>query len=384
MARILRPGLVLLAALLLTGLVATAVLAQETFLDGKLRAGDTVVVRADETVDGDLYLFAATVTVNGNVDGDVSAFGRQVTVNGDVAGDLLACAGTVNVNGTVEGDVRIASGLVTVAGDAGEDLVMAAGQATLSSGGSVGGDVIVSGGTVMLDGSVAGSVEGSAGTYTRDGSVGGTEHVAVAPEREADEAFVFNRFLDAFRQFAVVLLFGAVGLWLLPRGVRATAETLRQRPLLSLGGGALGIIGYVVAMIVAILLMILLAIIFGVARLGVLVGIELTAGLLGVAGITFLFVLAVVFAADVVVGLALGHLVTPARSTGRLMEFGLLAAGAAVVVIVTSLPAIGGWAKLVVVMFGLGAICVAAFAAWRARREPPTAAGVEPGRETAG
>ena len=42
-----------------------------------------------------------------------------------------------------------------------------------------------------------------------------------------------------------------------------------------------------------------------------------------------------------------------------------MAAGALVVVIVTSLPIIGGIAKLAVMLFGLGGIALAAWRHWR-------------------
>jgi len=51
-------------------------------------------------------------------------------------------------------------------------------------------------------------------------------------------------------------------------------------------------------------------------------------------------------------------------------------AGAAVVVIATSIPIVGGWVKLAVVLFGLGALVIAGWEAWRARRRslaPPPA-----------
>jgi hypothetical protein len=40
---------------------------------------------------------------------------------------------------------------------------------------------------------------------------------------------------------------------------------------------------------------------------------------------------------------------------------------------VTSLPIIGGIAKLVVIILGLGALALAAWSGWRGRRVPPPA-----------
>jgi len=382
MTRNLRRGAALATALLLMLLATTMVLAEEELLGGKLRTGDTVTVGAEETVDGDLYLLAGTVTMDGTVDGDLLALGGQVQVNGTVTGDVLAAGGTVAVAGIVEGDVRTAGGQVTLSGAVAEDVVATGGQTTISSGGTVGGDLIVSGGQVTMAGSVAGSVEGSAGTYSGVGSVGGTEHVVVSPREDAaDEGGVAGSIvLDALQHFVVLVLFGALLLWLLPRALPAAQRMLRSRPAASLGSGLLACVGYIGFVILAFLLMILLTIVFGLLRIGSLVGIELVAGLLSLFTVSLVFVLAVAYVADLVVGLTLARMIAPAGSDNRWRELALLAAGAGIVVIVTSVPVIGGLAKLAVVLFGLGALTLAAWHAWRPPRPvpPAPAALVEP------
>ena len=76
MTRVLRRALALLTAVFLIAITATLVFGVETqLLDGKLRTGDVITVPSGETWDGNLYLFAGQVTVDGNVDGDLTAFG---------------------------------------------------------------------------------------------------------------------------------------------------------------------------------------------------------------------------------------------------------------------------------------------------------------------
>jgi cytoskeletal protein CcmA (bactofilin family) len=382
MNRIVRRGSALIVAGVLAVVAVSVVLAQEDFLGGKLRAGESITIPAGEAIDGDLYLFAGTITMDGSVDGDLVAFGGTLQINGSVTGDVLTSGGTVTVAGTVNGDVRTAGGQLTVSGPIGEDVLAGGGQVTVSSSGSVGGDLIVSGGTVSVNGDVDGSILGRAGTYSRTGSLGGDEDVAVAPDDD-EPVLAGNAVVDALRHYVVILLLGALALWLLPRALRAAEGTLRAKPLLSVGGGLATLFGYVILVVVIILLMILLAIAFGLARIGAVVAIELVAGLLTLGVVTFLFLLAVAFVGDIVVGLALGRLVAPGSEGNRWQELGLLAAGAAVVVIVTSLPFVGGWAKLAVVILGVGALAVAAFRTWRGTRPPPMAsqpapAAVEP------
>ena len=364
--------LALLGALLLLTLSTTVVLAQDEALGGKLRTGETVTIAADETVEGDLYVAGGTVFVDGTVNGDLVVAGGDVRVNGTVSGDLVAAGGTVTISGTVEGDARVAGGQLTVSGDIGEDLLVAGGQATIADSGSVGEDVIASVGQLAIAGQVAGGVEGAAGTYSRTGSVGGSENVAVGEDADPDaEPVEENLILDAVRHFVVVVLIGALALWLMPRVTRASAELIRRRPLASLGVGVLAALSWLVGCIAVVILMIVAAILFGLIGFGEVVGLVFFAGLVLILVATFAFIVIVSYLADAIVGLAIAGLVR--RDAGSYWaDLGLLAAGAALVVILTSLPVEGGfWIKLVVAILGLGALTLAAWTGWRARRAVP-------------
>ena len=370
--KLLRPGFAIAAALVMVLLVATLALAETRLLGGKLRSGETVTVPASELVEGDLYVVAGTAIVDGSVEGDLMALGGQVSVNGDVGGDLLVAGGTVNLAGSVEGDIRVAGGQVNVSGAAGEDIVLAGGQATLTSGATVGGDLVVSGGTVSVGGTVTGAIEASAGTYSRTGpEPGGGEHVSQAPSDGPPQPTAGNQVLGALRHFIVLLILGGLALWLIPRALRASDQTLRSEPLLSVGSGLATIVGYAVFVIAALLLMVLLAIAFGLLQIAALVAIELVTSLLAIGIVSFVLFLGAAFLADLVVGMALGRLVASGPLANRWQELAVLAAGAAVVVAITSLPAIGVLAKLLVICFGLGAISLAAWRRWRGRPAGP-------------
>ncbi|MDP9250695.1 MAG: hypothetical protein M3O78_04945, partial [Chloroflexota bacterium] len=359
-----RPARIVIATLglLLALLIVTGMTLGKDLLGGKLRTDRTLVLPAGEHVTGDLYLFGGTVTVDGTVDGDLVAMGGQVNLNGSVGGDLIAAGGTVVMDGSVAGDARVAAGQLTVSGKVAEDLAVAGGEVTISSQGAVGGDLILAAGQATMYGSVAGNIEGSAGTYQRSGTVGGSEHItrgqAGQPIQPRTAA---NAIGDAIRHFVVVLLFGALGLWLLPRAVRAAEELTRRRTLRALGVGLLACVVYVVGAIALVLLIILLAILFGVLTLGSLAAIAFFAGLLALFAATFALVLVASFIADGVVGLAIARLVAPSTGEGRWGEFGLLAIGSALVVAVTSIPAVGWIFKLTVILVGLGAVVLASW-----------------------
>jgi cytoskeletal protein CcmA (bactofilin family) len=369
MLRFARPAIAAALALVLLALVATLVLA-ETRLNGKLRTGETVTVPTSETVDGDLYLAAGTVIVDGTVKGDLVAFGGTINVNGTVDGDLIAAGGTVSVSGTVNGDARVGGGTLSVTGVVGEDVLVAGGQITLA--GRIGGDLITSGGTIAMGAEVDGNVEAAAGNYSRSGHVGGSENVT-RTFRGFGTPVPGNQLLDAIRHFVVLLILGALVVWLAPRALESSDATLRREPLLSLASGVAAFIGYVVFAVVVVLVAALLAIAIGLLQLPALAAIVVITAILVIFAGTFAFVLAAAYGADLVVGLALARLAMRDPATSRWQLFGLMAAGALVVVIVTSLPIIGGIAKLAVMLFGLGAIALAAWRHWRRPDVTPAA-----------
>ncbi len=378
MSRWLRRGAALAAAALILVLAAGLVLGKGELLGGKLRTGDNVTVPADETWQGDLYLLGGRVTVAGVVDGDLTVLGGQVDVTGTVTGDVLVAGGNVSVAGEVQGDLRLAGGQVTVSGIVAEDVAVTGGQVTIPAGGDIGGDLVVAGGQVSMAGSVAGNVEGSAGTYTSGGTVGGTEHVVVAPSR-AIPAVVGDPVLNALRHFVVVFLFGVLLWWLFPRGTAAAARVLREQPWRALGSGLLAFVGYIGFVIGALIAIILLAILFAWLQVGSLVAIAIIGGLLAISVVTFLFVLAIAFVADALVGLTVARWAAERMATGmngesQWQQWGLLAVGVAGVVILTSIPIIGGWVKLAVVVFGLGALAIAMWNGWRSRGQTAPAA----------
>jgi cytoskeletal protein CcmA (bactofilin family) len=365
--------------LVLTVFTATA-LAQTS---DKLRTGDSVTIPAGETVSNDLYAFAGTVRVDGTVDGDLVATGGSIDITGTVTGDVLAAGGNVSISGTVGGDARIAGGTLNIDGAVSEDLVASGGRVTISPSGTVGEDALVWAGQLAVDGAVAGDLTARVGTYAKTGTVGGTEDVQITsgpgqPSTPAPEQTVAGRAIDAVQHFLVVLAVGGVLIWLVPRGYAAMKTAIQRRPLPAAGWGILGLFGYFVALIVIVLAMVLLAILFGTLGFGDLVGVDVLGGIVAILGVTLAFVIACAYVADAIVGAALAGLILREASATRTREFGLLAAGAAVVVLLSSLPVLGPWVKLVVVVLGLGALLLVVMQAWRPPPPEPVTWSVPP------
>jgi hypothetical protein len=359
------------AAFVLLG--TSVAFAQDNGLGGKVRSGQDVVIPAGQTVQGNLYASGGTVRVEGTVTGDLVAAGSQVQVSGEVKNDLLAAGGTIEVSGRVDGDARLFGGRVMVSGPIGQDLVLGAGQATVTSTARVGQDLVFGAGQMTLDGRVTGSVLGTTPNYTKHGTVGGTENVTIAEQGKKAEPTVASRLVDGLQGWIGILAVAALALWLLPGILRGTADSVHRRPLPSLGFGVLGLIGLVVFVVAVLIVAILLAVVFGLLGLGNLVALALFGAmtLLVIAG--FVFFAIATFLAPAAVGLALGALALGDEPRSR-RWLGLVL-GLLVVVILTSLPVVGGWLGLLVLLLGLGA---AIRLAWSRRRRPPGPVAVEP------
>jgi hypothetical protein len=145
--------------------------------------------------------------------------------------------------------------------------------------------------------------------------------------------------------------------------------TLRERPVPSAGWGIIAFIGFFVFLIVVLLAMILLAIAFGVLGFSDLIGLDILGGIVAILGASLAFSVVAGYLADALVGAALASLVMRGESSSRWRELAVLAVGAAVVVILSSLPVVGPWVKFVVILLGLGAVLL-----WIRSRRPGTLA----------
>ncbi|HET7026404.1 MAG TPA: hypothetical protein VFI28_01795 [Candidatus Limnocylindrales bacterium] len=368
-----RPRRLLFLSLVLGGLLAAfgsgIVLAQGSDLDGKLLTGSDITIPTG-TVDHDVYAFGGRVTSNATINGELVAAGGTILVDGSVQGDVIATGGQITINGSVGGHVRAAGGQVTVAGSVAKDVLAAGGQVAIDRGGSVGGDLIVSAGQLRLDGTVAGSATGGVGTYDKAGTVSGTDAITISQAPQGPTLAASNPVLDAIRHFIAVVLIGLLLLWLWPRLFRAAEAAVRDRPLPSFGWGIVASIGYFVVVILIFVVATIVGLVLAALGFGALLGIDIFAAFVSTSALTLAFIVVVAFVADAIVALALARAVVSRSGgdtsltrdaaaldrTARWSDLLPFIVGVAVVVVLTSLPIVGGLIKLVVVLLGLGAI----------------------------
>lgn len=351
------PLVVAAAALMVAALavVAWAQADEEVRLDGKVRAGEEVVVPADETVAGNLYVSGGTVRVDGDVDGDLVAAGGRVHVTGTVEGNALIAGGEVTVDGDVGGSTRVAGGDVMVTGETTEDLAGTAGRLRIAQTADVGATVLFAAGQVRLDGTVAGDVLGVTGDYAQTGEVAGTTDVTVAAPEE--EPTVAERALDRVQRYVGLLVLGALLLWLAPRLTRGATGQVRHRPLAALGVGTLTALAAVVGAVVLVVVGAVLTALLAAVGLGGLAGLAITTALVAAGLLAFLVVVVSAFAAPLLLGLVLGGYAVDV-DRGWLPAFGALALGTLVLVAVFTIPYLGGLVALLVALLAFGGLAL--------------------------
>ncbi|GEM_PF-2235082 len=389
------PGYLLLIIMVL-GLTATAC-AEVEQMGSKFRSGEELVI--NEPVEGDLYLTGGDITVNSPINGDLLVVGGNIVVNGEVKGDLYAAGGRVDLNGPVGGDVaaaggevrlergriggdaRLAGGNVSVSNTVSEDLLVSAGDLSIGSNARVEGDLIFGAGNTAVSGAVSGNIVGSADKYTRSGTVRGSESVNISKPEEAEPApTAAEMILDRVRVLAMLLLVGALILWLAPGPLNALSMRLRARPLLSMGWGLLGCAGILVGLIAFSIAWTISAVLLGLATLEGLVATVIVSGILADLIIILAFMIISAFITWIIVGYTIAKLSRPSdeRPLDRFVTMGL---GVLALVLISSIPVIDVVVSIAVFLAGLGVITWAIWDAIFGERPRPveeTAPQVDP------
>lgn len=79
-------------------------------------AGDSYTLRQSDTIEGDIFIFAADVKIYGQVKGSAFIVGSNIKITGDVAEDVFVIGGDVEISGDVSGDTRIFAGNIGLSG----------------------------------------------------------------------------------------------------------------------------------------------------------------------------------------------------------------------------------------------------------------------------
>lgn len=136
-----------------------------------ISSGDALTVESAEVIDDDIYYFGDTVTISGTILGDAVIFCREAVIDGKIEGSLLVFAETIQINGEIVGSARGGANSMFFKGSTGRDLMVAAN--TISITGSVGNDLLAGANSVTLTGTVGRNIMASVNRFVVDSPVGG-------------------------------------------------------------------------------------------------------------------------------------------------------------------------------------------------------------------
>ena len=345
-----------------------------------VRAGNNIVIAAEETIDDDVIATGQSVSVQGIVTGDLIAFASDVQVTGTVGGTIIAGAGTVDIDVIGAKSVWIGAGQAKLSGTIDKNAVLAGGNLVFSDDGFVGKDLIAYGGKFSVHGSVDGSIDGSVGEFTMTGSSGevdisaeeayvektariaGDLIIRSETEPSVDEgAYVggdiqFTKveeeekplfalapliaFFITIIKFVVFIAKILVGLVLISISriyVRRLMDTLIQKPWHSLGWGFIGVIA------IPVLIVFLFAILIGYPF-----------AVFGIYVYTILF-----FLSSIMVGTVLGErIIKLFKKKGDVSMYVSLILGLVVLGVIDFIPVLNILVRIFVVLFGVGMVLI--------------------------
>lgn len=338
---------------------------------------------ADQIIDSDYIRFANNIQIDGQIKGDAFLVGSVVTVNGQIDGDLFVLAAKVNVNGIVGSNIRIVAADATLNGPVGRNVLLMCASCSLSQQSSVTGSILASGanfdlfsknvgrglrffGSRLYINSPIGSEAfvvadkqfflGPQASIAGDLKYTGSTTVTMQPGatvsgnisyQKADVNDNFPRFFGArsifnlyerLRPLAEILgliisvLIGWILLGLFPTAFEKVAQAIEKRPYASLGWG-----------VIIVLLVPLMVFLFAIT----IVGIPVSLVLILIAYICFVL-------AQFLGAFFLGRKILLSRFGER--RGWALVVGLVIIYLLGLIPILGNIAKLILVLFALGAI----------------------------
>lgn len=342
----------------------------------EIRKGDEVIVGADEVVADDLIAVGERVDIRGQVQGNLLAMGRSVKVAGAVSGVTVVLAQRARVKGDSPSSVFVGGQFVTVSGRAGRNLAAAGQDVTVEQDTRVGRDMALAGAQIESSGVVGRDLQVAAGSASLSGRVGRNAvirsercrlsndavikgnlvFIGPSPTRAPSGGKVLGKikqltptpgpvkegrsgkpfFSLTFSLMGVVSIFliSLLMLMLLPGFTSQASGSIGNRPVSTLGFGALGFIVWPVAAVIC---------------MATVLALPLGMVLISLYGVT-------IFVAFSMAAIFLGGLILRHRRSPILAAL----VGAAVLGVLMLIPFINSLIFLAAVVFGLGGLMLTA------------------------
>jgi hypothetical protein len=320
--------------------------------------------------------FSIETQVGSTIGGDLIGFGFQVLHGGSTGKDLLGGMAALEIRGGVARNVNVNVDSDNQNAGPSPTLFMPSLPEAIPyiPMGLTLADSAKVGGTVKYTSRFEGRINPAAAV------VGGVSRtIPSVTERAAPVVpSPFEVVLNEVRRFFALFLFGLGMLWIVPGWTKGLAETIRTKPLPSLGWGLVTLLAFAVVLFALVFATIALTIMFGIATLGYVIPMILSLGLLLTGTVFVSFMTFITFIAEAVVGYLSGkwimEKIRPAIQTAGIPLF----VGLTLLVILTALPGIGGVMGFLVDLFALGAFWLWSANALRTFRGRPAMPPMQP------
>lgn len=343
-----------------------------------IRSGEKISIDSTQTLKGDFYGLAPSVTLSGKAENDAYIGGGNVIINAPITGDLTILGGVVQVHGEIGDDLRIVGGDVTLGKTVKGDVAVVGGSLTILSTATVEGDVLFMGGDLVIEGDVTGTVHGKSTNARMNAKIGGdisyisTNALTLGDKADVQGSIVYESARDIVRAQdahvsgeihktevvpvdsrgkikayilqACIVLFAALTLLLVfRRKIQSIAlDATSQFPL----RGLIGLAVFLVLPFVSVLLL--------VSVLGSFIGIVL-----------FLTYILLLVLALVMGSIILGYYVQSTLMHQSTVTIGTVVFGVLLMSLLALIPYVGGLILFAVLVATLGSICTALYRASR-------------------
>ncbi len=382
--------------------------AREVIVKGTIKgdlvvAGQKIVIEETGVVEGDLYAAGQTIEVWGKVIDDMVAGGYALSVGGEVGGDFIGAGFSSEIVGRLGQDFLFFGYQSHIAGDVGRNLWFAGNGLKLT--GYVGGNAEVDlreagrgdlppgfpfypgmptvpqvppGLTIDKKARIGGNLRYIAREElpVPPSTVGGkVEFRKYEPPAKAVPPFRVRAIrwgLDRLRYLVSLLIVGALMLLVAPKGARQLAEEIKSKPLPSFGWGIVTLVMFLLLLALLLVVVLVISLLLRLVTIKDLAGWTFFAGLTAGAAGFLSMRLALSYVAMILVGLAVGVAILQAfRSRAAESRWWPMLLGVFILVLVTSVPILGGILSAIASVAGLGSFWL--WAREASKEAPPSA-----------
>ncbi len=373
------------------------------------RAAAQGIVQGDDlpkgtVITGDAAFYGNSVKVDGDVDGDVFAIASEIEINGKVSGSLVLFGNKVTVNNEVGGTLYVAAMQLDLAPKAMLSRNVYFGGLSLSTqeGSQIHRDLYTATLGAQMNGSVDGEIQAIIGpaeffflmmeridpqnqlnlkpaamtvaAISNQGTDKNEPKVMLAGFAPALslEAISLQQLegltwenvgdwlLERFQDWLVLLVFGLLGLWLMPKWVRGSVQSLISKPLPSAGWGLLGFVislNLIGVVILCLIIIIVIGLFLGTIAFWELAWSFMAFGGFSLGVISTSFTFFVIYISKAIVAVWVGGKILDRIAPSNAGNYPLaLITGLALYVLLAGVPILGWVIGILATVFGLGAV----------------------------